>query len=333
MDEHHLLRRLLCELGDHIRNTLVETRARETSSDLAAVSRESSSDTIYHIDKITEDALAEWFERSWPANHPVQVVMEGLEEDEALTFPRGTPLADTRWKCIIDPIDGTRGIMYDKRSAWMLAGIAPQRGAATRLLDIVVAAMTELPTSKQWRADQLSAIRGGGVIAEGVDIFTGERVPLRLQPSQATHCKHGFSAIVRYFPEGRALTAQIDEKLWDTLYGLGSTTSPLIFDDQYISTGGQFYELLVGHDRMLADLRPMVLPAAGFKSTLLCHPYDACTALILREAGVIVEQPDGSPMDAPMDTTSPVAWVAYANAALADHVRPALRQAMADVLG
>jgi len=30
--------------------------------------------------------------------------------------------------------------MYDKRSAWILAGLAPQRGARTHLGDIVVAA-------------------------------------------------------------------------------------------------------------------------------------------------------------------------------------------------
>ena len=77
--------------------------------------------------------------------------------EETLCFPNGTCPADTKWKCLLDPIDGTRGIMYDKRSAWALSGIAPQRGEATRLSDIVVAAMTELPTTKQWRADQVSA--------------------------------------------------------------------------------------------------------------------------------------------------------------------------------
>jgi hypothetical protein len=49
---------------------------------------------------------------------------------------------------IVDPIDGTRGIMYDKRAAWALAGVAPNKGPGTRLRDIEVAVMTELPTSK-----------------------------------------------------------------------------------------------------------------------------------------------------------------------------------------
>ncbi len=47
--------------------------------------------------------------------------MEGLE-GEAVTFPRGTPVGGTLFKCILDPIDGTRNLMYDKRSAWGAGG-------------------------------------------------------------------------------------------------------------------------------------------------------------------------------------------------------------------
>ncbi len=64
--------------------------------------------------------------------------------------------------------------------------------------------------------------------------------------------------------------------------------NPLIFDDEYISTGGQLYEILVGHDRFLADLRPLFFEALGLPPKLTCHPYDICTELIAREAGVIV---------------------------------------------
>src|SRR5690606_23431677 len=97
--------------------------------------------------------------RHWPREQPVELVMEGLAA--GTTFPRGIAVADTRWKLILDPIDGTRCLMYDKRPAWALAGLAPQRGARTRLSDIVVAAMTELPNAKAGEADQFSAVRGG----------------------------------------------------------------------------------------------------------------------------------------------------------------------------
>jgi hypothetical protein len=98
----------------------------------------------------------------------------------------------------------------------------------------------------------------------------------------------------------------------------------VIFEDQYISTGGQFYELLVGHDRMAGDLRPLALAALQRESSLVCHPYDACAALILEEGGCRLTDPSGAPLDAPLDTVSPVAWVGFANAELEAHVRPAL---------
>ena len=41
-------------------------------------------------------------------------------------------------KVISDPIAGTRNQMYDKRSGWSLAALAPQRGSATGLGDIIV---------------------------------------------------------------------------------------------------------------------------------------------------------------------------------------------------
>jgi len=49
-------------------------------------------------------------------------------------------------------------------------------------------------------------------------------------------------------------------------------------------------------------------------------------ALILAEAGVIYEHPLGGFPDAPLDTTTPVAWVGFANRALADQARPVLQK-------
>jgi hypothetical protein len=262
---------------------------------------------------------------------PVEVVMEGLEGHGPLKFPENTPVDRTQWKCILDPIDGTRNIMYDKRPAWALGGIAPQRGPATNLGDIVVAAMTELPTSKQARADQISGVRGRaarGIVAEGYDLVSQERRPLSLQPSRATDLRHCFATLVRFFPEGKAFTAQIEEELWDRLHGLGRSASPLVFEDQYPTTGGQIYELLVGHDRFVGDIRPLVLPKLGFSVALTCHPYDICTAMLLQELGGVIERPDGAPLDAPLDTTTPVAWLGFANPRIAALVRPHLREIM-----
>ena len=317
-------RRLLCALQDHILAVLIAARTKQASS-FAKVAAVTAADTIYHIDRLSEHAILDWFGRHWPKAWPVEVVMEGLE-GEAVTFPHGTPAKATLFKCILDPIDGTRNIMYDKRSAWILGALAPQRGDRNNLGDITIAAMTEIPTSKQWRSDQLSAIRGRGVQAEAVDVFSGKRQKLPVKPSNAKNCRGGFAAISRFFPEGKTLLAWIEEQLWDRLYGLGKQAGPLVFDDQYICTGGQLYELIIGHDRFLADLRPLVFKKLRLKSALVCHPYDICTALIAREAGCVIEGPLGGKLDQPLDTTAAVAWTGYANPALARHIRPVLHK-------
>lgn len=311
-------RRLLCRLQDAIAASVRAAQSRG-SRRMSRVAGVTTADTIYGIDKVSEAAVLAWFKVHWPRRWPVELVMEGLE-GHAVTFPRGTPVARTLFKCILDPIDGTRGLMYDKRSAWSLAALAPQRGAKTSLNDIVVAVMTELPVSKQGLADQLSVVRGRGVKAERVDLRTGRRTRFKPRPSRAKTVAHGFASFAKFFPPGKVWLAEREEKLWRRL-GTGAE----IFDDQYLSSGGQIYELLMGHDRFVADLRPLALAKLRVRSALTCHPYDICTALIAQELGCVITAPDGRPLRAPLDTTTPVAWIGYANRALARRIGPKLR--------
>jgi fructose-1,6-bisphosphatase/inositol monophosphatase family enzyme len=326
------LRRLLCALQNRIRDAVTASRGAHAKS-FAKIAAVTEADTIYQIDKISEAAILTWFEENWPRTLPVELVMEGIEDGEKVTFPRGTPIAKTGWKCILDPIDGTRCIMYDKRSAWSLAGIAPQRGAKTNLSDIVVAAMTELPTTKQLRSDQFSAVRGGKLRATACDHPESRPRTLAVRPSTARDFKHGFASFVRFFPDGRALTAQIEEAVWRELHAGEAGASPLIFDDQYISTGGQLHELMTGRDRLIADIRPLVFRKLALTSSLVCHPYDICTALLLEAAGGVIEAPLGGPVRAPLDTTTPVAWIGFANPHLAKVARPAVRRVLKEFLG
>jgi hypothetical protein len=319
-------RLLLLELGDSIRDKLIRARATSSAQSLTAISRESAADTIYEIDRVTEEVIETWFAKHWPREAPIELVMEGI--DDPVTIPHGLPVEETMYKCILDPIDGTRGIMYDKRSAWFLAGLAPQKGVGTQLSDIEAAVMVELPTSKQWRADRISAVRGQGAEADSINVLTGEKSLLTLQPSTASDPWHGFAYISRFFPAGKALTASIEQTLWESL----DSRDNLIFEDQYLSSGGQFYELLAGHDRMIADIRPLVFRKLGIESALCCHPYDVCSSLILREMNIVVEHPLGGQLTGPLDTTSPVSWVAYANDRLAANVRPAFQEVLRRLL-
>lgn len=331
-------RRLLCALQDHIQAAMIAARRRaeragaRATEELASVAAVTAADTIYAIDRVSEAAILAWFAEHWPKNWPVELVMEGLE-GAAVTFPAGTPVAATHWKCILDPIDGTRGIMYDKRSAWSLAGLAPQRGKRTGLRDIVVAAMTELPTSKQTLVDQFSAVRGGGLVATRRDLGTGRSRRWTPRPSQARDFDHGFASIVKFFPEGKVWLAELEEALWRELGLWGRGGGQRVFEEQYISTGGQLNELLSGHDRMVLDLRPPAFASLGLKTALCAHPYDLCTELLLTEAGGVTADPLGGPVKAPLDTTTPVAWAGYANPALARKVGPVLRRLLRERTG
>src|SRR4051794_30963402 len=225
--------------------------------DMATVVGATAADTIYAIDRVVDDELLAWFERHWPG---VEVVSEGL--DEPVVVGR-----DPSWTVIVDTIDGTRGLMYDKRPAWCLAAAAPHGGS---LRDIVAAAMTELPTTKQGAVDQLSAVRGGGVQAERVDLRDCARSPLAVRPSSATDLEHGFACVAKFFVPAKVDLARVEAELFARL------GAQHVFDDEYISSGGQLHELVVGHDRFVADLRPCVDPTA-----MACHPYDLCTAMLL----------------------------------------------------
>ena len=123
--------------------------------------------------------------------------------------------------------------------------------------------------------------------------------------------------------------SELMEFLVSRLIGPADVTKATVFEDQYISTGGQLYELFAGHDRFIADLRPLVERKRAGGPALCCHPYDLCTELIARELGVRVTDECGRPLAAPLDVTSDVAWVGYANDAVRAQIEPHLRRALA----
>lgn len=307
-----------------VRDMIVRSRAL---AGMHEVSHATSADTIYRIDTAV-DPILESFCQDWAKTTPLVLIAEGLENadgsESTHVFPRGTRESDALIRVIVDPIDGTRGIMYDKRPAWALAGVAPNKGSATRLRDIEVAVMTELPTSKMGVADVLWAIKGQGAHGRRVDLRSGDSQLLPLQPSQARGIDHGFASIANFFPGTKTLASETMEHLVRNLIGPADVTRATVFDDQYISTGGQFYELIVGHDRFNADLRPLFYRMQNQPEGLCCHPYDCASMLIAAEAGVILTDGLGHPLDGPLDCTTGLSWAGYANATLRDRIEPLL---------
>jgi hypothetical protein len=310
----------LLALHDSIRDAVVNACARQAPEQLATTAGDAG-DTIYAIDRVGEEALVRGLS-GLARDEPVCVVAEGLPDP--LILPRGARESDCRWRLLVDPIDGTRGLMYQKRSAWILTGIAPNRGAGTRLSDVVLAVQTEIPLLKQHLSDQVWAFRGAGTKAQRWNRLSGKAEPLTLRRSGAETIAHGFATVVRFFPGAREILAAIDDEV------VGALVKPeprraACFEDQYASTGGELYELMAGHDRFVADLRPLVKSA---NPPLCCHPYDVCTALIALEAGVLITDPSGAGLDVPLDLTTDVAWVGYANESLRRAIEPVLQGAL-----
>jgi hypothetical protein len=258
------------------------------------------------------------------------LIAEGLEGGQVI-LPRGTAETDAVWRVIVDPIDGTRGLMYQKRSAWILTGIAPNRGPGTNLQDIELGVQTEIPLVKQHLCDSLCAIRGEGAQAERFNRLTNERAPLSLHPSRAKTIEQGYAMLARFFPGARDELAAIDEEIVLGALGPIMPGKAHCFEDQYPSSAGQLYELIAGHDRFVADLRAVLGPIMtkrGLPRPLCCHPYDLCTELIARELGVIVTDRHGAELNSLLAVQPDVAWVGYANEHIRAQIEPLLQTAL-----
>jgi hypothetical protein len=320
----------LQKLHATVRQAVVATCERASLDELASVASEETGDTIYAIDRVSEELLVDFITQEIARHTPVILIAEGIGGGR-ITLPEGTPEEAALWRIIIDPIDGTRGLMYQKRSGWILTGVAPNRGAHTNLQDIQLAIQTEIPLVKQHLSDMIWAIRGEGVGAIRVNRLTGEERPLPLHPSRATTIAHGFAMIARFFPGTRDTLAAIDEEIVRAALGPVQPGKAHCFEDQYVSSGGQLYELMSGHDRFVADLRPLmepILAQQGLALGICCHPYDICTELIARELGVMVTDEGGRPLTTPLDVDSNVTWAGYANEAIRAQIEPHLQTAL-----
>ena len=331
----------LIDLGRQVRGAVVTARAK--GAQFAGVSRQSSADTIYELDAHVEPVIEE-FCAAWAQEIPLVLVAEGIGEGDhegRMVFPRGTREADAVIRVLCDPVDGTRELMYDKRAAWFLAGVAPNRMEGerdlTRLSDIAAAVQVEIPVSKQTASDVLWATRGGG--AHAVRDVLGYRAaeitathPLLIQPSQAENITHGFATISNFFPGTKELSSRLMERIAEACLGAADVHKAWVFDDQYISTGGQFYELIIGHDRINADLRPIFYRIRGLPTGLSVHPYDLASVLIAAEAGVEVTDGLGGPLDGPLDVETSLSWAAFANRKLREKIEPIMVTALREWL-
>jgi fructose-1,6-bisphosphatase/inositol monophosphatase family enzyme len=283
-------------------------------------------DTIYAIDRKVEPVIESEIDH-WPDEcKPLVLIAEGMGTNGMRLF--GGKDSQPRFRVIIDPIDGTRNLMFDKRSAWFIAAVAEDKGTSTTLADTFAAALVELPTSKQALCDAFVARRDRATTGLRMPVGAGDRsISLPVRPSQAGNLENGFGQVSSFFPGTKALAADLMERIAERTVGQVKAGQALIFDDQYISTGGQMVELMVGHDRFCCDLRPLFYKILEQQTGnavrgLECHPYDVAGLLVAKNAGVVITDGFGEPLDCPLDVHTGVHWCGYANAELQRTIQP-----------
>lgn len=316
-----LLERLGCAVRSHV------AAAVRSGQDLRAPVAQEGGDTIFAIDRYVEPVIEREIE-TWPAEYkPLLLIAEGFGADGRRVFgPADQPL---RYRLLVDPIDGTRSLMYDKRSAWFLAAVAQDGGEATRLSDAFASAMVELPTSKQGWCDLYTAVAGEPAEGRRSRIEGGGWERLLPRPSTSPDLRLGFGHVSSFFPGTKILAAELMERIAAETLGPAPPGQALIFDDQYICSGGQMAELIAGHDRFCCDLRPLFYEILARRSGMAirgleCHPYDVAGLLVARQAGVVISDGFGAPLDCPLDVSTGVHWCGFSNPTIAKQVLPVI---------
>jgi myo-inositol-1(or 4)-monophosphatase len=201
-------------------------------------------------------------------------------EDRGLVEPAGA----ARAVLVVDPIDGTRPALAGLESCCVSVACAPMDGAPT-MGDVEVACVVEIPSGQVFLAE-----RGRGLV---------EGPPVRLSRNESIprmFWTYGFRG-----RPARALTEVLAELLDASsvqggTFDLGSAA----FDMTRVATG-QLDAYIEPGPRMVADVPGMQaqFEALGGGAVLNNSPYDlAAAALVLAEAGAVVTDAYGEPLDA-----------------------------------
>ena len=158
------LRALAASIQGAVHGALCAAQAEGRLGDLSQGVKEGVGDTTFALDVPAEAAVEAWFEAR-ACEGPLSLLSEeaGWRHAgpasggwQALPgFDHGGP------RLVIDPIDGTRPLMHDLRSAWVVLGFAPPGPGQPRASDLSGGLLVELPPSLQAQARWLEAARGG----------------------------------------------------------------------------------------------------------------------------------------------------------------------------
>lgn len=314
------------------RQTMARALARGDAVAVARPIRQGVGDVTYGIDVASEHVLARWAEET-ARTQPLSLLTEetgwrhlgpGREGVRELAgFDHGGP------RIVVDPIDGTRNLMTDLRSAWTVLGLAGPGTGEPRLADVALGLVCEIPDSRGARGRIFSAVRGGQCefVEEAFD-GSEQRAERVLHTDDEARVDHGYFPFFKYLPDMRPDIGRIEAEFFRRIAEHEAADVRNCYDDQYISNGGHLALLALGTYRMIADLRAHLALERG-RATMTTKPYDIAGAVVCaRAAGAVVTAVDGSELDFPIDATTPVSFVGWVNRATAERLAPYLARAL-----
>jgi fructose-1,6-bisphosphatase/inositol monophosphatase family enzyme len=327
----------LLDLADRIRTAartaLVEAVVSGSLESIARSVGQGAGDVTFGLDVPTERVLDLWL-REAAAGGPLSLLTEESGWRHMGPDSAGRP-SDLRGfdhggpRIVVDPIDGTRMLMADMRSAWTVIGFASPGNAQPSLSDVSAGVLSEIPDSRGgiWR--RMRAVRGQGCTYEERRLTDGYSLSSRRMSAGADdRADRGFFPFFKYMPDQRPAIATIEAEFLARLAQDEGADVRSCWDDQYISNAGQLALLALGSYRMIADLRAWHAQRHG-RTTLTSKPYDVSGAVLCaQEAGCIVEAVDGGKLDFPLDAKTPVSFVGWANAATRKRLAPHLHAAL-----
>jgi fructose-1,6-bisphosphatase/inositol monophosphatase family enzyme len=324
---------LCSSIRDAARAALAAADASGERSSVTSPVRQGAGDVTYAIDECTESVVERWF-REVARGRPLSLLTEDtgwrhLGPDRAggvaelAGFDHGGP------RIALDPIDGTRNLMADLRSAWTVVSFARAGAGVPRLRDLTLGIVSEIPDTRAALYRRLSASRGRPCEIELRRLDADEPVRRReLAVDEDARVDHGYFPFFRYSPAQRPALARIEARFFELAEEREGAELRHVFDDQYISNAGQLVLLALGTYRTIVDFRgwlarSLELPAVTSK------PYDVAGAIVCaRAAGCVVEGPHGAELDFPIDVSTPVDFVGYVNAATRARLAPLLDVAL-----
>ncbi|NIO44070.1 MAG: inositol monophosphatase [Candidatus Aenigmarchaeota archaeon] len=314
----------LKDLQSQMRNNY--TKALKTGYGLWKVAGVGSGDVVFKIDKYSSDLIVDYFSR-WGEETPLILIDE---EFGTLQFPKNLDQNDYKIRVILDRLDGSREIAFDLRAAWILTGVAINKGEKTSLNDISVAVQTSIPTTREHISEILISEEDKKPVLERFNIFNNEiEETLPITPSKAKSIKYGKVSIVSFFPGAKKEIGEIEDKLFFKLFGPVQRGKAFAYNDQWVASAAQQYALATGKYRFVFDPRPLtekILNKRGEELGLCCKPYDICTKKIATDAGCIITDEHGNDLNPKLDIETNVTWAGYANNDIRKEVEPILME-------